>query len=113
GGGGGSGRCSESRRERHRAVTPGAGTFARGVAAGQERKTTGSYYTPASLIQCLLDSALDPVLAEAARQSDAAEAILHLKVCDPACGSGHFLIAAAHRMAKRLAAARTGDDEPS
>ena len=27
-----------------------------------------------------------------------------LKVCDPACGSGHFLIAAAHRIAKRLAA---------
>jgi len=36
-----------------------------------------------------------------------------LKVCDPACGSGHFLIAAAHRIAKRLAAVRTGDEEPA
>ena len=36
-----------------------------------------------------------------------------MKVCDPACGSGAFLIAAAHRMAKRLATVRTGDDEPS
>ena len=32
---------------------------------------------------------------------------------DPACGSGHFLIAASHRIAKRLAAVRTGDEEPS
>jgi hypothetical protein len=38
---------------------------------------------------------------------------LSLKVCDPACGSGHFLIAAAHRIANRLAAVRTGDEEPS
>jgi hypothetical protein len=53
------------------------------------------------------------VLAEAARQPNAEEAILSLKVCDPACGSGHFLIAAAHRMARRLAAIRTGDEEPS
>jgi very-short-patch-repair endonuclease len=43
----------------------------------------------------------------------AEQAILNLKVCDPACGSGHFLIAAAHRMAKRLATIRTGDEEPS
>ena len=34
-------------------------------------------------------------------------------MCDPACGSGHFLIAAAHRIAKRLAALRSGVDEPS
>ncbi len=33
--------------------------------AGNERKTTGSYYTPTSLIECLLDSALDPVLDDA------------------------------------------------
>ena len=35
--------------------------------AGNERKTTGSYYTPTSLITSLLDTALDPVLDEAAR----------------------------------------------
>jgi len=32
---------------------------------------------------------------------------------DPACGSGHFLIAAAHRISKRLASAESGDEEPS
>ena len=43
----------------------------------------------------------------------AEKALLSLKVCDPACGSGHFLIAAANRLAHRLATVRTGDDEPS
>jgi hypothetical protein len=80
-------------------------------AGGNERKTTGSYYTPTSLINALLDSALDPVLDEAAKKG--ASAILALKICDPACGSGHFLIAAAHRIAKRLAQVQTGEDEPT
>ena len=54
-----------------------------------------------------------PCLVEAAKQPDPEAAILKLKVCDPASGSGHFLIAAAHRIAKKLAAVRTGDEEPS
>jgi len=83
------------------------------VAAGSERKTTGSYYTPTSLVNCLLDSALDPVLDEACKKPNPEKAVLALKVCDPACGSGHFLIAAAHRIAKRLAAIRSGEDEPA
>jgi Eco57I restriction-modification methylase len=101
----------ESLLELHPDLNVDAGTFALTTAAGNERKTTGSYYTPTSLISCLLDSALDPVLDEAAAKGE--QAILDLKVCDPACGSGHFLVAAAHRIAKRLASARTGDDEPS
>ncbi|MCC7171415.1 MAG: N-6 DNA methylase, partial [Planctomycetes bacterium] len=85
-------------------------------AAGNDRKSTGSYYTPDSLVQCLLDSALEPVLDDVARANDPrplADRLLAVKVCDPACGSGHFLIAAAHRLAKRVAQARTGDDEPA
>lgn len=87
--------------------------FKLGTVTGHERRTTGSYYTPRELVSCLLDTALDPVLDEAGRSSDPAGAILALKVCDPAAGSGHFLISAAHRMAKRLAAARSGEDEPA
>jgi hypothetical protein len=90
--------------------------FRLATSAGNERKTSGSYYTPDSLVQCLLDSALEPVIKEAAkgkRGADAAEAILNLKVCDPAVGSGHFLIAAAHRLAKQVARARAGDSEPT
>ena len=101
----------EALLEMHPAVHLESGTFELKTAAGNERKTTGSYYTPESLVQLLLDSALDPVLAEAAAKPDPEEAILALKVCDPACGSGHFLIAAAHRIAKKLASVRTGDEE--
>jgi len=103
----------EALLELHPEINAEAKEFNLSSASGNERKTTGSYYTPDSLVQCLLDSALDPVVDETIKQSDPEKAILNLKVCDPACGSGHFLIAAAHRMAKRLAAIRTGDEEPS
>jgi hypothetical protein len=103
----------ESLLELHPDVNLDAATFQLNVASGHERKTTGSYYTTTSLIACLLDSALQPLLKEAAQKSDPQSAILALKVVDPACGSGHFLIAAAHRIAKCLASARTGDEEPS
>jgi hypothetical protein len=103
----------ESLLEQHPELNVDAATFTLATAAGNERKTTGSYYTPTSLIVALLDSALDPALDEAASDSEGESVILALKVLDPACGSGHFLIAAAHRIAKRLAALRTGDDEPA
>ena len=99
--------------ELHPRMNKEAGTFELDTAAGHERKTTGSYYTPTSLVDCLLDSALDPVLDEACKKPDPEQAVLDLKVCDPACGSGHFLVAAARRIAKRLASVRSGDDEPS
>ncbi|MBL8199866.1 MAG: N-6 DNA methylase [Chromatiales bacterium] len=87
--------------------------------AGNERRTSGSYYTPDSLVQCLLDSALDPVVADTLKGKSGAEAeqaILGLKVCDPAVGSGHFLVGAAHRLARHLARVRAeagGESEPS
>ncbi|HPD63754.1 MAG TPA: N-6 DNA methylase, partial [Anaerolineaceae bacterium] len=107
----------ESLLELHPLLNTDAGTFQLTSAAGNERKTTGSYYTPSSLIQVLLDTALDPVIEDRLRgKQDAAQqeyALLELKVCDPASGSGHFLIAAAHRIAERLAEVRAGDNEPS
>lgn len=85
--------------------------------AGNERKTTGSYYTPPSLVSALLDTALDPLLDETIRsakdQADAEARLLALTICDPACGSGHFLVAAARRIARRLAQIRCGEDEPT
>lgn len=84
---------------------------------GNERKLTGSYYTPPSLVRCLLDSALEPVIEDRLKRAKTAaekeQALLGLKVCDPACGSGHFLIAAAHRIAKHLARVRTEETEPT
>lgn len=83
-------------------------TFAVGdQTRGNARKTSGSYYTPDSLVQELLDSALDPVIAQRiAGAADQAQALLSITVCDPACGSGHFLLAAARRLAARLAQLR-------
>jgi len=102
----------ESLLELHPELNVDEGIFILEVASGHERKTTASYYTPPMLVQELLNSALDPVLEEAARKPDPEKAILDLKICDPAAGSGHFLIAAAHRIARKLAAVRTGEDEP-
>lgn len=106
----------ESLLELHPKLDAGAGTFELATAAGNERKKTGSYYTPTSLVDCLLDSALDPVIDAAVKgksRADAEVALLALKIVDPACGSGHFLVAAGRRLARRLARVRTGDDEPS
>ena len=99
----------ESLLELHPRIEADSGCFELGTAGGSERKTTGSYYTPTALISCLLDTALDPVLDEPAKAEDPEEALLSLTVLDPACGSGHFLIAAAQRIARRLAARRTGE----
>ncbi|MCU0975780.1 MAG: N-6 DNA methylase [Steroidobacteraceae bacterium] len=81
-----------------------------GGARGSARKLTGSYYTPDGLVQLLLDSALEPVIAArlAAHPADADAALLGLAVVDPACGSGHFLLAAARRIAGHLARHRAG-----
>ncbi len=103
----------ESLLELHPHINIAAKTFALATAGGNERKTTGSYYTPTSLINALLDSALAPVIAEARSKADPETALLDLKVCDPACGSGHFLIAAAHRIASELARVRTGEEAPA
>jgi len=82
---------------------------------GTERKTTGSYYTPPQLVDELIKSALIPVLEEKLEKgTDNLEAaLLSMKVCDPACGSGAFLIAATNYLGKRLAQLRTELDEPS
>lgn len=106
----------ESLLELHPEMHIEARQFDLRTAAGNQRKTTGSYYTPDSLVQCLLDSALDPVVADrlkGKKGEEAEAALLSINVCDPACGSGHFLIAAAHRLARQLARVRTGESEPS
>lgn len=83
---------------------------------GGGRKETGSYYTPPQLVNEVIQSALDPVIADrlaAAKPTGRERALLSIRVCDPACGSGHFLLAAARRIGKELARIRTGEDEPS
>jgi hypothetical protein len=85
-------------------------------AQGTERRSTGSYYTPPELVRELVEHALVPVMEErlaAAKTKDEQErALLSLNVCDPATGSGHFLLAAARRIGRELARIRTGEEEP-
>ena len=77
---------------------------------GHARKTTGSYYTPDELVQVLLGSALDPVIERTVDTNPErpVDALLDLAIVDPACGSGHFLLAAARRLADRVARLRAG-----
>lgn len=75
---------------------------------GNARKLTGSYYTPTCLVEQVLKTALDPLLDECCKNPVfAQQQLLALRVIDPACGSGHFLLGAARRIAERLADART------
>jgi hypothetical protein len=76
-----------------------------GETKGNARKTTGSYYTPDSLVQVLLESALEPVIKDtiASHPANPVEALLGLSIVDPACGSGHFLLAGARRLAAHVA----------
>ncbi len=86
-----------------------AGLTGEGSTQGNARKTSGSYYTPDALVQELIHSALDPLIEQrlAEHPERPTEALLDIKVADPACGSGHFLLAAARRLAERLAALRS------
>jgi hypothetical protein len=88
-------------------------TFTLETLAGNERKTSGSYYTPTELVELVLDMALDPVLDDAEKQSDPESALLAVTACDPSIGSGHFMVAAARRIANRLAMVRTGEVDPT
>lgn len=89
------------------------GLTSEGSTAGNARKLSGSYYTPDSLVQELIKSALDPVIEQriAAQPENPVRALLSIRVIDPACGSGHFLLAAARRLAEKLAQLRAADGE--
>jgi len=80
-----------------------------------ERKTTGSYYTDHRLVAQLIKTALVPVIDKALENKKGPEekeqAILDLKVCDMACGSGAFLIAALEKLGEYLAQVIKGDEE--
>ena len=84
---------------------------------GNKRKTSGSYYTPDSLVHLLIESTIGPILAERLKgkssMADKEAAILSIKVLDPACGSGHFLLGASRSIAETLAKTRSESGEPA
>lgn len=102
--------------DQHRTFTFQSGAASRGNA----RKTTASHYTHETLVQLLLDEALEPVidrtLSAHPSGQGAVDALLNLSVVDPSCGSGHFLLGAARRIAKhlsRVTAEMNGHGQPS
>jgi hypothetical protein len=112
----------ESLLELHPVVQVGAGPWTFGflgddgidAGKGSERKSSGSYYTPEALVQELLRSALDPVIDRTLHDNpqQPREALLRIKVIDPACGSGHFLLGAARHLADAVARLDSESDLP-
>lgn len=78
------------------------------MAYGSKRRSAGAYYTPDVLVQAILDSSLEPVL-DAAERNGGIKELLNLKIIDPACGSGHFLLGAARRIADRVSKLRDAE----
>ncbi len=89
------------------------------------RKNSGSYYTPDELVGLILDETLEPLITERfdafrtalgqldsneaedfqrreLRDADPANAIMSLRVCDPAMGSGHFLVSLVDTLADHV-----------
>ena len=71
----------------------------------EERRKSGSHYTPRELTEPIVRTALEPVLARLRAEGNEPlrpEQILNLKVCDPAMGSGAFLVEVCRQLADAL-----------
>ncbi|MEB3179361.1 MAG: hypothetical protein VKL59_10060, partial [Nostocaceae cyanobacterium] len=68
---------------------------------GEERRRSGSHYTPRSLTKPIVETTLRPVL-EALGEKPTAEQILSLKVCGLAMGSGAFLVETCRQLAQMV-----------
>jgi hypothetical protein len=66
-----------------------------------ERRRTGSHYTPRSLTEPIVRHALEPAFDRLGPEATP-DQILDLRVCDPAMGSGAFLVEACRALAARL-----------
>lgn len=73
---------------------------------GAERRRTSSHYTPRSLSGPIVRRALEP-LFKAMGDAPSSDRILNLKICDPAMGSGAFLVEACRFLGDQLVAAWT------
>jgi N-6 DNA Methylase len=69
-----------------------------------ERRQTGTHYTPSSLIESIVRTTLEPVLEQLGERPTAAQ-ILALKICDPAMGTGAFLVEACRQLSDQVLAA--------
>ncbi|KXB05961.1 hypothetical protein AKJ51_04420, partial [candidate division MSBL1 archaeon SCGC-AAA382A20] len=82
----------------------------------EERKATGSYYTPQYIVEYIVNNTLEPLIDEKLEGAESIEEkrdkILSTKVLDPAMGSGHFLVGAIDYLTRRLNEfSKEGEDE--
>ena len=85
-------------------ASPGGTAIGRGTPYLQptdERRRSGSHYTPRSLTEPIVRHALEPAFGRIGADASP-EAVLALKVLDPACGSGAFLVEACRQLGARL-----------
>ena len=71
----------------------------------EERRRSGSHYTPRALTEPIVRTTLEPVLARLRGEDGRAprpDQIVDLKVCDPAMGSGAFLVEACRQLGDEL-----------
>jgi hypothetical protein len=73
---------------------------------GSERRRTSSHYTPRSLSAPIVRRTIEPLLA-CMGETPPSDQILELKICDPAMGSGAFLVEACRFLGDHLVAAWT------
>ncbi|MFO1431496.1 MAG: DNA methyltransferase [Candidatus Competibacteraceae bacterium] len=83
------------------AVVPAGGLL---LQPSLERRRSGSHYTPRSLTEPIVRATLEPVLARLGAHPTPAR-ILDLKICDPALGSGAFLVEVCRQLADVLVTA--------
>jgi hypothetical protein len=89
------------------------------VTAGTTRRSTGTHYTPPSLTEPIVQHTLEPLVYEGPAEGVPREqwklkspkAILDLKVCDMAMGSGAFLVQACRYLAERLTEALDNEEK--
>ena len=100
-------------------VQPGvsAADWQFGFVGGLDRQSTSSYYTRPDLVQNLIKTTLEPVIKEKISHLSSTEekvkALLNMKVCDAASGSGHIVLAMARTIAWYICTLRTGEDNPA
>jgi hypothetical protein len=80
------------------------------VVLGADRRETGTHYTPKSLTERIVEQTLTPLVYDGPVQGapraewklKSSEQLLDLKICDPAMGSGAFLVQACRFLSARL-----------
>ena len=87
------------------------------LTTGQDRRETGTHYTPKSLTESIVETTLEPLAYEGPAEGNPREEwqlkssaeLMELKICDPAMGSGAFLVQVCRWLSEKLVEA--WDDE--